>query len=209
MITGNTPCYHSIHLLRPRAIYIMSPKSRLYMSHWNLLIKSSQCRSRRSGCITMNQNNIWLYLFQNITHTYQNTSCHIIQILSWFHNIQIIIRNDFKYMQYLIKHFAMLTGNTYDCLELLRIFLKFFHQRSHLYGFGTSPENQHNLLHAIRYLLFLVNSAKVKNYFPIIIWQRFKYRMSNQKNDDISLLIGFFIICKFKYVVFLHIRFHY
>lgn len=104
---------------------------------------------------------------------------------------------------------AMLTGNTYDCLELLRIFLKFFHQRSHLYGFGTSPENQHNLLHAIRYLLFLVNSAKVKNYFPIIIWQGFKYRMSNQKNDDISLLIGFFIICKFKYVVFLHIRFHY
>lgn len=62
---------------------------------------------------------------------------------------------------------------------------------------------------ATEFLLFLVNSAKVKNYFPIIIWQGFKYRMSNQKNDDISLLIGFFIICKFKYIVFLHIRFHY
>ena len=58
-----------------------------------------------------------------------------------------IIRYYVEYLQNLIKHFTMLAGYTHNRLKYLRILLKFFHQRSHFNGFGTSPEDQHYFLH--------------------------------------------------------------
>ena len=95
----------------------------------------------------MHQYHIWLYLLQHITHTDEHTCCYIIKVLSLLHDIQIIIRLDVEYLQYLVKHFTVLTGHTNNSLKFTGFFLKRLHQRSHFYSFGTSTEDQHYLLH--------------------------------------------------------------
>ena len=64
--------------IRPRTIDVMGSQPSLHMANWNLLIKCSQCSSRGSCCVTMNENHIGLHIFQDITHACKHTGCNII-----------------------------------------------------------------------------------------------------------------------------------
>ena len=48
----------------------------------------------------------------------------------------------------------MLACDGHYGVEFIRIFLELLYQRSHLYGFGTSPKNKHNGFHYITSLKF-------------------------------------------------------
>ena len=67
----------------------------------------------------MNEYNIWTTLFEHITKTGEDTCSHISKILTLLHDVEVVIRLHIKDFENLIKHFTMLTGNTYDSFELI------------------------------------------------------------------------------------------
>ena len=65
----------------------------------------------------MNQNNIGALFFQNFFNICKNIYSNIKQILTLFHNRQVIIRNNSKCAQDLVQHLTMLARNTYKSLD--------------------------------------------------------------------------------------------
>ena len=111
------------------------------MTYGYLLIKSSQCGCHARSRIAVNQHEVRLRLLQDRTHSGQHTGGYVIEVLSLFHDIQIVIRMNIENMQHLIQHLPMLPGNTYDRIENVGILLELLDKRSHFDGLWTSAEN--------------------------------------------------------------------
>ncbi|MNH33344.1 hypothetical protein D3C79_938490 [compost metagenome] len=76
-------------------------------------------------------------------HTFQALQyrrCHIAQVLTRLHDIQVIIWRNGEQPHYLIEHLPMLAGNTYLCVKTL-IRRQRECQRSHFDGFWTRTKN--------------------------------------------------------------------
>ena len=141
MIFGDSSGDLSIHLFGPRGVDVVGAKPGFHMTDRDLLIECGKSRRGRGGCISMHKHQIRVNLFEHITHTRQHTCRNVIEVLSLFHDVEIIVWCDLKYFEHLIKHFTMLTGNADKCLEFIWMFLELFNKWSHLDGFRSSPKN--------------------------------------------------------------------
>ena len=65
------------------------------------------------------------------------------------HDVQVIVGYHLKNPKHLIKHFAMLTRDTDDNFEIVRILLELLYQRTHLDSLGTSTKDEHYSLHRL------------------------------------------------------------
>ena len=135
----------------------MSPQPRLHMPYRNLVIK---CRQRGSKCrsrISMYKHHIRFFSIQYIVKAMKDRPCHRIQRLSFFHNIQIIIRSNMKCIQNRIQHFSVLGRNTYDTVYLTFMPFHLLYDRSHLYSFRTGSENTHHLYHLFTFPVNIIS----------------------------------------------------
>ena len=134
----------------------------LYVTYRNLCIECCKGSCRRSGGVTMNKYYIRSALFEHITQTDKDTCGYVGEVLTLLHDIEVVIRFHIEDLEYLIEHFAMLSGNTYYCLKILCMLLEFFYKRTHFNSFGTSTKDKHNSFHIIIFLsLFLFSILKI------------------------------------------------
>ena len=113
----------------------------LHMSDGYLLVEGCQ-GCGRTGCgVSMYQHNVWLRLFQYVTHACQHAGCHVIEVLTLLHDVQVVVGLYVKDAQHLVEHLAVLTRHANLCLKVGVVFLKGFHQWSHLDGFRPGAED--------------------------------------------------------------------
>ena len=93
----------------------------------------------------MDKNNVRLLYGKDIAHARQDSRCHIIEILSLTHDIQIVVRLYTEYFKHTVKHLAVLSGHCDNYIQAIGILLQLSYDRCHLYGLGTCAEDQHNL----------------------------------------------------------------
>ena len=119
----------------------MCAETCFYMSYRNLSVEG--CKSSCSGCggIAMDEHDIGLTLFENVTHAAQDADCDIGEVLSLLHDIEVDVGLDIEYLEHLVEHFTMLTCDALDGLELICPLLEFLHQRTHLDGLRTGAED--------------------------------------------------------------------
>ena len=108
----------------------------------------------------MHQYKIWPCLVEHISHTGQDSGCHVIEILPLFHDVKVVVRSDVENLQHLVQHLAVLAGYTDSGLELVWMFLKLLHQRGHLYRLRSGAEYKHYVFHMLVYLNFLITSHR-------------------------------------------------
>ena len=147
MICRNTTSDLSVHLFRPRTVNIMSPQTRLDMTDGNLTVKGGKRRRSRGSGVAVDKNQIRLRFLQDSAHPKQDTARHVVKILPRLHDVQVIIRRNFKEMQHLIQHLPVLTGYAYNCLKCIWMFPEFFHQRRHLDRLRARAEHKHYFFH--------------------------------------------------------------
>ena len=99
-------------------------------------------RGRHGGrSIPMHQHNIGLFLFKYRLKPLQNIAGNIKKILPRLHDIQVIVRPDFKEIQNLIQHLAMLSRHADNTFKPVRMLFKLLDNRSHLDRLGTCAED--------------------------------------------------------------------
>ncbi|MNH38885.1 hypothetical protein D3C79_999810 [compost metagenome] len=86
----------AVGLFRPRRVQIAGAQARLHVSNRDTLIKSRQAGRQRGGCVTVDQHHIRLEFFQNAFQAFQNATGNLTQSLAGLHDVQIVIRHDFK-----------------------------------------------------------------------------------------------------------------
>ena len=89
----------------------------------------------------MDKHDVRFAFLEDIPHARQDPGRNVIQILPSFHDVQVIIRLDIKYVQDLIQHLPMLPCHANNCVKLLWMPLEFLHQRTHLNCLRTRPED--------------------------------------------------------------------
>ena len=119
------------------------------MSDRNLLVECSQCGGRGGRRISVNDHNIGADLIQDIPHSGQDAGCDIVKILSGLHDIQIVVRSDFKQIQDLVQHLPVLGRYADDRFEMNRICLKRLDERCHFDCFVTLHEYEQVSCHVI------------------------------------------------------------
>ena len=72
------------------------------------MIESCQRSRKRGGGIPMDQYPVWHPIRKNRFQAGQHPSGNVLQRLTVFHDIQIIIRRDVEQIQHLIEHVPML-----------------------------------------------------------------------------------------------------
>ena len=100
----------------------------------------------------MYQNHIRFFLPQDFLHSGENGSGDIRQILTGFHDRQVIIRYDPENVQHLPQHLPVLTAHAHLGVQK-RTFFQFQHQRAHFDCFRSGSKNHQDLFH----ILFLLN----------------------------------------------------
>ena len=103
---------------------------------------SRECGSR----ISMDQNNIRFYFFQNFPDIQKNRIGDIKQGLILFHDGKIIIRLHMKDLKNLLQHFTMLSADT-DHRTNRTAFSELIDDRAHLDGLWSGSEYQKDCLH--------------------------------------------------------------
>ena len=147
VIRGDPPRDLTVHLLRPWTVYVVSPQPGFHMPDGDLLVKSRQ-RGRRGGRrVPVHEHDIGHGFGQHVPHPGQDPCRHIVKILPRLHDVQIEVGGDFKEIEHLIQHLAVLPRDTDYGFEFRRFRLKGFHQRSHLDRLRTGPEDQHDFFH--------------------------------------------------------------
>ncbi len=137
----------AVHLLGPRAVYVVRAQSRLDVSDRNAAVKGGQCGGRRGRRVAVNQHHVRTGLVEHVAHARQHAGSHVVEILSLPHNVQIVVGLDSEQPQHLIEHLAVLSADADDRPEKVRMPSELPYQRGHFDRLGTSPENQHHLFH--------------------------------------------------------------
>ena len=124
------------------------------------------------------------------------------KVLQLFHYIQVEIGRDFKKLQDLVEHLSVLTGNADLCLEVFCIRFERLDERSHFYGFGARPENEHHLFHRL-----FIEPAEIEDNFAFRFGKGFERVVCDEECHDVRLFEGGFVVRKFVDGVVGHVRF--
>ena len=127
----------------------MSPgtQSGLHMPHRNLTVESGECGCGRCRGISVNEYQVGLGAVKDVAHAGEHTGCDIVQVLTLLHDVQVKVGSDIKYLEYLVKHLSVLSGNANNSFELVGVFLEFLDQWSHFYGFRSRSKHKHYSFH--------------------------------------------------------------
>ena len=72
----------------------------------------------------MNKYYVWMAFLENISKSNKNSCCNIREILTLFHDVEVVVRFHIKDLEHLIEHFTMLACDAYDCFKFIRTFLE-------------------------------------------------------------------------------------
>ena len=64
----------------------------------------------------------------------------VVQVMSLFHDDQVVFRFNFEYLLHLVQHLPMQPGHAHRRTELPWMLLEFFHQGEILMGLGRVPK---------------------------------------------------------------------
>ena len=95
----------------------------------------------------MNQHYIGLGLLQHPVHPGEALGGDGGEGLPRLHDVQVKVGSDIKYLEYLVKHLSVLSGNANNSFELVGVFLEFLDQWSHFYGFRSRSKHKHYSFH--------------------------------------------------------------
>lgn len=147
VVVGNASCDLAVHFLGPGAEEVVGPEARLDVPYGNLLVECSHGRGHRRRGVPVDQHDVRAALFEDVTHAREDACCDVVQVLSLFHDVKVIVRGDVKDPEHLVQHLAVLSRDTDYGLEILGIFLALLYEGAHFDSLGTCPEHQHNFLH--------------------------------------------------------------
>ena len=147
VISSDTTGNLTVHLLWPRAVDVVCTKTCLYVSDRDLGIECSQCASSGGSSIAMNEYDIGTAFFEDVAKAGEGTCCYIGKVLPLLHDVEVVVRSYIENLKHLVKHFAMLAGDTNYGFELRGALLEFLDQRAHLNGLRTSAKYEHYGFH--------------------------------------------------------------
>ncbi len=125
------------------------------MGDRNLLVEGGQRGSHGGGGVAVDKHHVRLHLPVHIAQSGKHPGGDIVEVLPLLHDVEVVMGRDAEQPQYLVEHLAVLTGNADKGLEPVGLFLKCFHQRGYLDGFGTGAKDQHDsffIFHSVRVL---------------------------------------------------------
>ena len=96
----------------------------------------------------MNQDQIGPFLCQNRFQPLDDIAGDIKEILTRFHDVEVIIRLNLKKIEHLIEHLPMLRRHTDQILKLCWVIIQCTDDRRHFYGFRAGAEDGHYFFHA-------------------------------------------------------------
>ena len=164
MVGRDTSSDLAVHLLGPRTVHIVRAQSCLDMTYRNLLIECGQSGSRGGRRVAVYQHYVRLCFAEDIAHACKYPRRNIIEVLSLFHDVQVVVGYDSENGEYLIEHLPVLPRYAYDRSESFAVLLKLFHQRGHLYRFRTCPENKHDFFHDENFRVESMPSVRNYNF---------------------------------------------
>ena len=132
VVGGDAASDLAVHLLGPRAVYVVGAEAGLYVAHGNLLVERSEGSGGGGGGVAVDQHHIGLARLEHIAHTGEHAGGDIVQVLPLFHNIEVEVGLHLEDAQHLVQHLAVLSRHAHNRLKLLRILLELLHQRAHL-----------------------------------------------------------------------------
>src|SRR6267142_731549 len=91
------------------------------MSHRYMMIESGKPSTKRGSGVALHDHQIRTAFFKVSADSCNSGRRQLWQGLVVLHQIEIHVRNDSKHLEYLIQHFAMLSGNTNIRLEVWAI----------------------------------------------------------------------------------------
>ena len=75
----------------------------------------------------MYQYHVGLRFLEHVAHAGEHAGCDIVEVLSLFHYVEVIIGGDFKELEYLVEHLAVLACYAHYGLECFGVLLELLH----------------------------------------------------------------------------------
>ncbi len=119
MQRSNLTNYLSVSFFRKWRVNITGTQSSLKMNNLYTPVKCSQCSCHRCRSITLGDNEVWSFFFNNGVQARNCTRYKLIKALPWFHQRQVVLRRNAKHRVDLRKHFLVLPSR--DCNGLKAI----------------------------------------------------------------------------------------
>lgn len=101
----------TIGLLGPRAVDVARAQSRLDVRDPDLPVKGGERRGEGRRRVAVDENDVGLEVVQHIAHPQQHVGSHVVEILSRFHDVQVVIGGDIEEPKHLVEHLAVLRGD--------------------------------------------------------------------------------------------------
>ena len=140
VVGGNATCYLTVHLLWPWAVEVVGAETCLNVTDRNLCIEGCKGSGCGGGGVAMNEYDIRTALLEDVTESGEDTCCDIGEVLTLFHDVEVVVRGYIEDFENLVEHFSVLTGDAHDGLELIGTLLELLDQRAHLDGLRTGSE---------------------------------------------------------------------
>src|ERR1051326_5993665 len=104
----------AVYFLRERTVVISGAQPGLNVSERDLMVEGRQTGDHCGCGVTLNQNDVWFQTLQYVVQRYHGTRGQRCQTLILLHQVEIDVRFNGEYTQYLIQHLTMLPRNAYD-----------------------------------------------------------------------------------------------
>ena len=112
------------------------------MAYWNLAVEGGEGGGHRGRRVAVDQHDIGFHFVQDIPHAGQHPGGDVIQVLSLFHDVQVIVGLHPENLQHLVQHLPVLAAYADKGFELFGMLLELLDQRTHLDGLRPGSENE-------------------------------------------------------------------
>ena len=128
-------------MIRPGAVDVAGAQAGLNVADGDLLVEGGKGRGGAGRGVAMDEDHIGLHFFQDVAHAGEHAGGDVVEVLSLFHYVEVVVLGDLEDAQHLVQHLAVLTGDANYRLEFFRVFLELLHQGAHLDCLRPGSEN--------------------------------------------------------------------
>ncbi|MNG93490.1 hypothetical protein D3C79_524590 [compost metagenome] len=116
---GDRASQATVAFFGPRRIQVVGAQAGFDVGNRDLLVVGREAGRQGRRRIAVDQDHIRLELCQDRLEPLQDCRGDIGQVLTWLHDVQVIVRRDLEQLQHLVEHLAVLAGHAYARLEAI------------------------------------------------------------------------------------------